>query len=79
MYQNLSKLIIHMNTKLGPPCWEVAIFTHLFPMRPSSAPLKMRKYYGFLMFSGVRERMHWEQMGCYVIKSLESKYMENQF
>ena len=68
-----------MNTKLGPPCWEVAIFTHLFPMRPSSAPWKMRKYYGFLMFSGVRERMDWEQMGCYVIKSLESKYMENQF
>ena len=31
--------------------------THLFPMHPFSLP------YGFLMFSGVRERLHWEQMG----------------
>ena len=26
-------------------------------------PENIRKLYGFLMFSGGRERMHWEQMG----------------
>ena len=29
-------------------------------------PENIRKPYGFLMFSGGRERLHWEQMGLEV-------------
>ena len=39
------------------------MLTHLFPMHPFSSPENIRKPYGFLMFSGGRERMHWEEMG----------------
>ena len=36
----------------------------LNPFAPNSPPPEnIRKPYGFLMFSGGRERMHWEQMG----------------
>ena len=34
----------------------------LFPMYPFSAPENIRKPFGFLMFTGVREKVHWEQM-----------------
>ena len=40
--------------------------THSFPMHPfsTSPPSEnIRKPYGFLMFSGGRERVHWERMG----------------
>ena len=37
--------------------------THSFPMQPFSAPENIRKPYGVLMFSGGRERIHWERMG----------------
>ena len=38
--------------------------THLFLVHPfSTPPENIRKSYGFSMFSGVRERVHWEQMG----------------
>ena len=36
--------------------------THLFWYTLSLPPVN-RKPYGFLMFSGVREKVHWEQMG----------------
>ena len=32
--------------------------THLFPMYPFLPPENIRKPYGFLMFSGLRERVH---------------------
>ena len=35
----------------------------LFPIHPFSTPWKNRQPYGFLMFSGGREMLHWEQMG----------------
>ena len=35
--------------------------THLFPMHPFSTPFLW--LCGFVMFSRVRERVHWEQMG----------------
>ena len=37
--------------------------THLFPMHPSSTPENIRKMEGFLLFSGSREMVHWEEMG----------------
>ena len=37
--------------------------THSFPKHPFSTPWKHQKTYGFQMFSGGRERVHWEQMG----------------
>ena len=39
--------------------------THSFPLLPFSTPEKIRKPYGFLMFSGGRGRVHWERMGQY--------------
>ena len=36
---------------------------HLLQMQPFSTPWKIRKSYGFLMFTGGREREHWERMG----------------
>ena len=36
--------------------------THLFPMHPFSIPENIGKPDGFLMFSGVTERVHWERM-----------------
>ena len=39
--------------------------THSFPMHLFSTPENKRKPHGFLMFSGVREREHWERMGWY--------------
>ena len=40
--------------------------THLFPIHPSSTPWKHQKtQHGFLMFSGGRERVHWEKMCKY--------------
>ena len=38
------------------------ILTHLLPITLSVPPENIRKPYGFLMFSGGRERVHWEQM-----------------
>ena len=35
----------------------IIALTHMFPLHPFSTP------YGFLMFSGGRERVHGEQMG----------------
>ena len=35
---------------------------NLFPMYPFLPLENIRKPYGFLMFSGVRERVHWERM-----------------
>ena len=43
--------------------WLVLQLTHLFPMHPSLPPENIRKPFGFLMFSGGREGVHWEQMG----------------
>ena len=37
--------------------------TRSFPMQPFSTPENIRKSYGFLMFSGSGEKVHWEQMG----------------
>ena len=37
--------------------------TDVFPMILSLPPGNIKKPYGFLMFSGVRERVHWKQMG----------------
>ena len=37
------------------------ILTHLFPMYPFSTPESTRKPYGFLIFSGGRERVHWNK------------------
>ena len=37
--------------------------THLFPMHSFSTPWKHQKTLSFLMFSGGRERVPWEQMG----------------
>ena len=43
---------------------DLSILTHLFLMHPFSTPYKnIRKCYGFLMLSGGRERVHWEEMG----------------
>ena len=39
------------------------MLTHLFPMHSFPAPENIRKPQGFVMFSGGRERVHWEQMG----------------
>ena len=39
------------------------MLTHLFPMTLSLPTENIRKPDGFLMFSGGRERVHWEQMG----------------
>ena len=41
---------------------KVSILTHLFPMHLFSTPENIRKSYGFLMFSGGRESVYWEQM-----------------
>ena len=44
--------------------------THLFPMHPFSTFStfeNIRKPYGFLMFSGGRERVHWEQMDHWLL------------
>ena len=41
---------------------EVFYLTHFFPMHSFSTPWE-QKTSGFLMFSGGRERVHWEQMG----------------
>ena len=40
------------------------ILTHLFPIHPFSTP------YGFLRFSGGRERVHWEQEGTFFRKKV---------
>ena len=37
--------------------------TDSFPMHPFYTPWKHKKPYGFQMFSGGRERVHWKQMG----------------
>ena len=37
--------------------------SHLFPMHPFSTPCTLSLPYGFLMFSGGRESVNWEQMG----------------
>ena len=68
-------------------CFAVSKLTHLFPMQPFFAPRKHQKTKGFLMFSGGRGRVHWEQMGtrfyilshsinfeiCYVIISIVTR------
>ena len=41
----------------------LSCLTHSFPIHPFSTPPHNPKPYGFLMFSGGRERVHWEQMG----------------
>ena len=46
-------------------------------MPPSSTPLKHKKPYRFLMFSGVRERMHWEQMGEKIRKTTSLQVQTN--
>ena len=40
----------------------IPMLTHLFPMHAFSTPENIRKPQGFLMFSGGRESVHWEQM-----------------
>ena len=42
-------------------------------MHPLSTPINIRKLYGFLMFSGVREGVHWKQMG-YETNLLQKTY-----
>ena len=42
---------------------EIIHLTHLFPMHLSLPPEDIKKPYGFLIISGGRERLHWEQMG----------------
>ena len=37
---------------------KILSLTHFFPMHPFSNTF----FYGFLMFSGGRERVHWERM-----------------
>ena len=39
--------------------------SHLFPIHPFSTSLKLT--YGFLMFSGGRERLHWEETGQHIM------------
>ena len=39
------------------------ILTHLFPITLFPPPKNIRKLHGFLIFSGGRERVHWEQRG----------------
>ena len=40
------------------------VLTHSFPVCTFSLhPENIRKTYGFLMFSGSREKVHWECMG----------------
>ena len=40
------------------------VLTHSFPIYTFSLPPEnVRKPYGFLMFPGSRERVHWEGMG----------------
>ena len=48
-------------------------------MHPFSTPWNMRKPYGFLMFSGIREYVHWEQMGknIAVLRFLELLYINS--
>ena len=43
-------------------CLWFSFLTHLFPMHLFATP-ENRKPYGFLMFSGARERVNWEGMG----------------
>ena len=60
----LTKIVDESNTYAMQCKPDVPLrLTHLFPMHPLSNPENIRKSYGFLMFSGGRERMHWEQMG----------------
>ena len=40
----------------------IPMLTRLFPMHAFSTPENIRKPQGFLMFSGGRESVHWEQM-----------------
>ena len=45
---------------------QILLLNHLFPIHPFCTPWKHQKilrFYGFLMFSGGREKGHWEQMG----------------
>ena len=44
--------------------------SHLFPMQPFSIT-ENRKPYGSLMFSGDRERVHWEKLGYYALLFLQ--------
>ena len=37
------------------------LLTYLFPLHPFSTPWKHQKIFGFLMFSGGREKVHWER------------------
>ena len=39
------------------------LLTYLFPLHTFSTPWKHQKIFGFLMFSGGRERVHWERKG----------------
>ena len=42
----------------------ISLFKHLFPNASFLYPLKTSENLkGFLMFSGVREKLHWEKMG----------------
>ena len=45
----------------------IPTLTHLFPMHPFSI---VWKYYGFLMFSGGRKKVHWEQVGYNIWNNL---------
>ena len=55
---------IHENIEIYNYNYKIIILiytlTHSFPVHPFSNHWKP---YGFLMFSGARERVHWEQMG----------------
>ena len=62
----------------------VLILTHLFPVHLFSAPGKHEEIVSFLMYSGGRERMHWEQMGLWfksfrVLKSRLEKVKKELF
>ena len=44
---------------------KILVFNPFVPNAPFLYPLKTRfsRFYGFLMFSADRERVHWERMG----------------
>ena len=49
--------------KMSYRCVVSSIINPFVPNTLSLHPENFRKPYGFLMFSGGRERAHWEQMG----------------
>ena len=46
------------------------LFNPFVPNAPFLYPLKTENPYGFLMFSGGTERVHWERMGQFICYSI---------